>query len=626
MNHGAITPAQIAWDDDGTPLASAFGDIYRPRQDRYTQAQQVFLQGNGLPERWRGCSRFTVLETGFGLAHNFIATLQAWRSDAERAQRLAYVAIEQHPPRAEDLVRAHGEAAAELVRQWPVLVAGVHSLRFDDGRVQLLLAFGDVQQLMPTLRLAADAVFLDGFAPDRNPAIWSRRVFEALARRCAPGATAATWSVARAVRDGLALAGFEVRRVAGAGGKREVLQARFAPRFALPPAARAPQEAVVIGAGLAGASVASALAAKGVAVTVLERHPGVAAEASGNPGGIFHGVVHPDDGPYARLLRAGALFAAPVFAEAIAKSDVPGQVTGFLRLERSTAALPAMQALIERFGLPPSYVSALDADAASAHAGWALARPAWHFPQGGWVSPAGWVQHSLARPGITLRTGVAAASWQRDGQGELVVHDAEGRPLARAGALVIAAPAAALAAALASAALRAVRGQVSWSAGPMAGAPRLPLASDGYALTLPGGQLLFGATSSFDDGEASEREADHAHNLARLQQLLPQARPPLPLAGRVGWRIKSGDRLPLAGALPLPDSATPSERLARWPRESGVFTLTALGSRGLTWAPLLGELVAAQVCGTPWPVTQDLADAVDPARFLVRAYRQAAAN
>jgi tRNA 5-methylaminomethyl-2-thiouridine biosynthesis bifunctional protein len=154
-------------------------------------------------------------------------------------------------------------------------------------------------------------------------------------------------------------------------------------------------DAVVVGAGLAGAAVAQALARLGLAVTVLERRAGPALEGSGNPAGIFHGTVNADDGSYARLFRAAALLAQREFTQAIASGAVPGSVGGLLRLDTREGGLPAMQALLDRVGLPCEYVQALDGALASAHAGVPLTAPAWYYPGGGWLSPEHWVRQRL---------------------------------------------------------------------------------------------------------------------------------------------------------------------------------------------------------------------------------------
>jgi tRNA 5-methylaminomethyl-2-thiouridine biosynthesis bifunctional protein len=97
------------------------------------------------------------------------------------------------------------------------------------------------------------------------------------------------------------------------------------------------------------------------------------------------------------------------------------------------------------------------------------------------------------------------------------------------------------------------------------------------------------------------------------------------MPGRVGWRLATPDRLPLAGALPLSlmPAGTRLDQARLLPRRAGLFVHIALGSRGLTLAPLMGALLAAQIAGAPWPLEQDLADALDPGRFLVRHARRA---
>ena len=107
MKTAPVQPAVITFDADGVPRAGAFDDPYHARAGALGQARHVFLGGNRLPERWRGKARFTVLETGFGLGNNFLATWDAWRGDARRCERLHYVAIEKHPPTRDDLARVH---------------------------------------------------------------------------------------------------------------------------------------------------------------------------------------------------------------------------------------------------------------------------------------------------------------------------------------------------------------------------------------------------------------------------------------------------------------------------------------------------------------------------------------
>ena len=207
MKTRPIEPAQVEFDADGSrpprspPRSPIYGDLYHPQIGALAQARHVFLGGNDLPRRWAGQARFVVLEMGFGLGNNFLATWDAWRNDPSRCERLVVVSIERHPLQRGDLLRAHAqsalpELAAALIHAWPPLVPGLQALDFDGGAVQLLLALGDVRLLLPALRVQADAIYLDGFAPTRNPQMWEPRVLKALGRHATPSASAATWSVA----------------------------------------------------------------------------------------------------------------------------------------------------------------------------------------------------------------------------------------------------------------------------------------------------------------------------------------------------------------------------------------------------------------------------------------------
>jgi tRNA 5-methylaminomethyl-2-thiouridine biosynthesis bifunctional protein len=622
-----IVAARIEFVAAQAPRAPDFGDVYHPREGAPAQAREVFLAGNGLPARWQGRARFTILETGFGLGGNFLAAWAAWRDDPRRCERLHFVSFEKHPPTRADLVRALAtspwpELARELLAAWPPLVPNLHTLRFDAGRVQLLLGLGDATVLARALVARVDAFFLDGFAPARNAAMWSADLFRALARSAAPGATAATWSAARVVRDGLAAAGFAVQTAAGPGRKRDITLARYAPRFVPPrPPGRAlpetaPSHALVIGAGLAGAAVARALALQGVACTVLDQETAPARHASGHPAGIFHGTVGADDTPYTRWHRAASFAATRWWRE----SGSPGAADGLLRLSQRLD-LDAMLALLEAQRLPPEYVQALSAPQASAHAGIALAHPAWCFAQGGWADPAALVRNTLERSGARWRGQAQVQSIERHADGWRA-FDRDGRVLAEASVAVLANAHGALQlAALPTGWVTRARGQLTWIDAP-AVAPRLPVASGAYAIGLPDGRLVVGATHQEDDDDATVRPADHADNLERAARMLGRdvAGATSTLQGRVAWRVGTRDRMPLAGLVPDLGAPLPARRDAPRlvPRREGLFLHAALGGRGLTGAALGGELIAAQIAGAPWPLEADLVDAIDPARLVTR--------
>jgi tRNA 5-methylaminomethyl-2-thiouridine biosynthesis bifunctional protein len=645
-----IRPGRLDFDAAGVPFAPDFGDVFHPAAGALQQARHVFLAGNGLPARWAGRDRFVVLETGFGLGNNFLATWDAWRTDPRRCARLVFVSIEKHPLSRADLARAHAatplpELAAALRAAWPPSTPNLHPLAFDGGRVQLLLGFGDLEALLRQLVATVDAFYLDGFAPSRNPDMWAEPLLRRLGRLAAPGATAATWSAARGVRDGLAAAGFAVETAPGSGGKRDITLARHVPRHVpaappggLPARPAHAREALIVGAGLAGSAAAWALARLGWHGHVLDRAAAPATAASGNPAGLFHATVHADDGPHARLLRAAALEARRSLAPWLADGRVPGSAGGLLRLESRLDAASA-RALLEAQGLPAGFVDWLDRPAARAASGLELPSGGWWFGDGGWVAPAALARAMLQEAGAEFRAAQAVATLERrDGRWQAL--DAAGRVLAEAPVMVLAngIEASRLLGRVPAAGgralpLRPVRGQISsLAAGPGLPAPRVPVVGGGYVLPPLEGQLLFGATQQHDDPEAALRASDHRHNLAQLARLAgidtaqAEAWGALPWSGRVGWRAVTPDRLPLIGAVPdagaLADAAR-ADRPRHVPRlrdaDGGLYVFAGLGSRGLTWAALGAQLLASWIEGTPSPVEADLRDALDPARFALRA-------
>jgi tRNA 5-methylaminomethyl-2-thiouridine biosynthesis bifunctional protein len=592
-----------------------------------------------LRARWAGRCDFTVAAIGHPAGPLLQALLSAWQADRKRPDRLHLVIAERQPsaPPVGDPVQGGSDTLPPTI--WPLPLPGLHRVDVAGGAVQVLLAWGPVTRLWPQIVCRPDAFEIEG----GQLATGDHRFVKALARAAQPSAllhlTDATPAMQRALRS----AGFEsiVRTVPTQAGMqdadtsdwRAVFEPQFQPRvpkaLAAPrSAAREAAPAVVLGAGLAGASVAFALAARGFEVLVIDRHEQPAEGSSGNPAGLFHGTVHAEDGPYAQLFRAAALRTAQ-HVRALDAQQVPHNEGGLLRLE-TRHGLAQMQALVDRQNLPSAYVQALSAADASRLAGTELPSAAWFFPSGGWVSPTAWVKQMLQRRGIRFLGGQSVQTLRRDGRTWLCL-DADGRTVASTQALVLANAQGADALLHSAGAARprtlCSRGQITQFTRPTgASVLHLPVSGAGYVLQLDEDHVLCGATDHVDDDEPRLREADHRHNLERLAGLCtwPQPGADVALSGRVGWRVQAPDRLPLCGPVPAIDLA-PGTRLDQprlVPREPGLHLAIGYGGRGITLAPLLGELVAARIAGTVWPVAQNLAEAVDPARTLVRAARQ----
>ena len=632
MSAPALQPARPSFAPDGTARSETYGDIYHSADGGPGQAQHVFLGGNGLPERWRGRERFTILENGFGTGLNFLSAWAAWRAEPGRPGRLHYLAVEKHPLTVPDLARVHAawpefQFLAEALRNaWPVLTPGFHRLEFAAGRVVLTLMLGDAALCLRKLRASVDAFFLDGFDPKKNPDMWSPELFRRCAQLAAPDATLATWCVAGSVRRALNEAGFATEKRPGFASKREMLTGRLAaPHAPVHPASRV-RHAAILGAGLAGCAIAQRLAERGWQVEVLERHGAPAAEASGNLAGIVRPLLSRDDNLASRLNRACFLHAGRAWCRLDQTGHPPRRrLNGLLQIARDAGHEAQQRELTAAY--PADYVQFLERDAAGKALGCPTAFGGWWFPGGGWANPPGVCRSLLEAGGMNIRfRGHADVARMEQQDGIWRLFDAEGAVLAESAIVILASGAQArLLNQSAGLPLSRVRGQVSHIPAGRLSKLDHALCREGYLTPALAGVHCLGASYAYDDGEELRVE-EHESNLLRLAQMLPgaeQGLDPARLSGRVGFRAATPDRLPLVGALPDSLMSLPRAcRLADFPRQPGLFGLLGLGSRGLVWSALAAEALASQLNGDPMPLESDLLDAMDPARFHLRAHRR----
>ncbi|HWR77774.1 MAG TPA: bifunctional tRNA (5-methylaminomethyl-2-thiouridine)(34)-methyltransferase MnmD/FAD-dependent 5-carboxymethylaminomethyl-2-thiouridine(34) oxidoreductase MnmC [Thiobacillus sp.] len=598
-----IVPARLEFKD-GVPYSAAYGDIYHSADGGAGQARHVFLQGCGLPAAWAHRASFVILETGFGTGLNFLATWAAWRADPARPARLHFLSIEKHPFRADDLARLHAQwpeftaRSDELLANWPTLTPGFHRIALDGGRVQLTLMLGDAADCLPQVQAGVDAFYLDGFSPDCNADLWQPSLFDALARLAKSGAMAATYTVAAPVRQGLTEAGFVHEKRTGYGRKRHCLSARFEGKSNWVDSA-VPQHVAVIGAGVAGAATAHALAQRGIAVTVIERADSPAQAASGNPVAVFRPVISRDDNRATRLTRAAFLHDLRAWA---ALEGIEWSRCGVLHLAKDADAAAKQQQALADSAPPAEYARWVELGEARELANWPVAAPGVFYPTAGWVVPGSLCRAWLDHPAIQLRTGCAVARVQAVAAGWRVL-DRDGAVLAEAAAVVLANARDALNLVSDQAwPLNTVRGQITQL--PPGCLPQIQrvIAREGYVA--PGaGQLLVGATYEHDDDDTAPRTASDLANLARLEAILPGAGEHLAdgaVSGRASLRATLPDRLPIVG----PVSGKP-----------GLFVAAGYASRGVVWAGLLGEALADLMTQQPLPLEAELMQAIGPERF-----------
>ncbi|MFV2051534.1 tRNA (5-methylaminomethyl-2-thiouridine)(34)-methyltransferase MnmD [Aliiroseovarius sp. YM-037] len=218
--------AELDWKDGTTPVSRRFDDPYFSVVDGLAETRHVFLAGNGLPGRFT--SGFQIAELGFGSGLNLFATLIDWRA-AKIDGPLRFTSFEAFPMDAADMdkaLSAFPEAravAGPFLTQW---AAGQRRIETDDLIADIRI--GDARKTLADWNGAADAWFLDGFAPTKNPELWQADLMQTVAEHTKPGGTCATYTAAGAVRRALSDAGFAVTRTQGFGRKRHMTTAKLA--------------------------------------------------------------------------------------------------------------------------------------------------------------------------------------------------------------------------------------------------------------------------------------------------------------------------------------------------------------------------------------------------------------
>lgn len=535
---------------------------------------------------WQGRERYTVFDNAYGNGARTAALIAGWREDPERPDSLHIVAL------------ADG------------LLPGVHRIPQQDAQVTLDLINAPFEAALAQLSARLDFIQLQGL---RGPHTGFAR---ALARLAAADARLAFDWLEQEQVAALMAQGFVFEQ----GG------ARFASRKPRQPLAPVPErQAVVIGAGLAGCAAAERLCARGWEVTLVERHAAPAREASGNLAGIFMPLLSKDDNIPTRLTRAAYLYALRYWERlgGIGKA-IEGAQCGVMQLARDAAHAAASRAIAASGQYPRAFAEWLEAPQAEQLLGLPAADGAWLFRQGGWARPGSVCEAMLAACGarLTRRFGAGSVSLVRAGE-TWEVRAADGTIVARAATVVLAGGADSVRIAQASTLpLSALRGQVTHLAA--ATLPQLPfvLCREAYLTPAAGGIACAGATYDLD-ADPRLRASSQQENLERLRALIstPDAGAGAPLAGRVGFRSVAPDRLPLVGALPGVDAAGGTERLRDVPRHPGLYSVLGYASRGLIWAPLCAELLVSRLENAPLPLEASLVDALDPARFVLRARR-----
>lgn len=646
--------AQLDWDDQGRPYSRVFDDVYFSDKSGLDETRYVFIEQNRLAERFAALpdgGRLVIGETGFGTGLNFLCAWQVFEQHAAAGARLHFVSVEKYPLSHDDLQRALAlwpelkVFADQLLEQYVAIHQGFQRLTLDHGRVTLTLLIGDALEQLPQLDARIDAWFLDGFAPAKNPDMWTAELFAELARLAAPGASISTFTSTGWVRRLLNAAGFKMKRTPGIGHKWEILRGEFLgwpqdvpapapdkPWFARPAPPSDERRALVIGAGLAGCASAASLAARGWQVTLLERHDAIAQEASGNPQGVLYLKLSAHGTALSQMIVSGFGYTRRLLEHLQRGRDWDD--CGVLQLAFNAKEAERQAQLAAAF--PADLLHLLNQPEAQAVAGIGLAHGGLFYPEGGWVHPPALCQWQAAHPQIQLLAHHDALQLRKiEGQwqawdGERLLADAPVVVLAGAAEIQRFPESAELP-------LKRIRGQITRLAQtPQSQALSTVVCAEGYVAPARLGEHTLGASFDFKSDDLTPTTAEHLGNMAMLEEishdlverLQADKLAPESLQGRAAFRCTSPDYLPIVG--PLADTRAFSQAYAALGKDArqvpdvecpwldGLYINSGHGSRGLITAPLSGELLAAWLDNEPLPLPRSVAEACHPNRFTLR--------
>ncbi|TDO96438.1 bifunctional tRNA (5-methylaminomethyl-2-thiouridine)(34)-methyltransferase MnmD/FAD-dependent 5-carboxymethylaminomethyl-2-thiouridine(34) oxidoreductase MnmC [Marinomonas balearica] len=667
LNSYILDAPTLDWGNDGVPRSNEFDDVYFDKEAGLEESKYVFLKHNNLEERFKALSAgqtFNIAETGFGTGLNFLCAIQLFQNVAPKNTKLHFVSVEKYPLTKDVLKQAlkswpslQTEADA-LIKDYPELCQGLHHMDFIGNNISLSLYFGEASEGFQTLNGKIDAWFLDGFAPSKNPEMWSESLFSEIERLSYNTTTFATFTAAGIVRRGLKSHGFDVQKVKGFGHKREMAIGHYVetetasiesnkPWFhvrnkALPTNSKQ-ENALIVGAGIAGATTARALAEQGLKVQVWEASDRIANGASGNIQGMLYPKLANQDTPVNRYYLASYLYANRYYHHYQNQSNDESSYSiwwnqcGLLQKPKNTQEADKLSKIIEKRLYPESIVSALPEGGLN-------------LPLSGWVKPSEACVNLLTHENIhvslsrslkelkkTTRSECKFDAIDKDGSLEhfdyVVICTANDHQILDQWLPLQ---------------TKAIRGQVTHA--PIAAFRTAEASGDqvdkklsfnsvicgqGYVSPPLENHLNFGATYDLKNTDSLIRNEDHIENLEKLRDLLTIETDNIDiskLTGRAALRCTVPDYCPIVG--PIMDRShliskySTLSKNAKWetseeaPFVEGLFVNIGHGSRGFVSAPLSARYLAALITDQIAPLEQICIETLHPSRFTVRGLKR----
>lgn len=676
-----LLPAKLTWQDT-TPVSASFEDFYFSTDDGLNESRYVFLKPNHLPKRFTEGSLsepFIVAETGFGTGLNFLITWQAWQQETQPKRPLHFFSIEKYPLRREDLSKALAnwpelnQFIKPLIEHYPPIVAGLQTLEFEAGNVRLSLLFGDITTDLSSLHFKADAWYLDGFAPKKNPEMWTDSFFKAIAQKSKCGTTFSTFTSASMVRKCLASANFTVYKQEGFGKKREMVFGHFSPPetatasqslkkalWSLPEPAdetktshKLPDfDVAIIGAGLSGLATAHELAQQGLSVCLIEEKSGAAKGASGQTQLAMYAKL-PSEANKLFNFTIHTLSGSIRFYNALQKNIEKTNAlkfwhqSGLLQLAWNEKEHKKQTSFLTNIRLPEELIKHIDAKTASEKSGLNIEVDALWFEQAGWLDPNSYSEAILSNTNInsffnhkvksltyndinqhweisaetstisSFEPSVSSKNKRFSAKYVVIANSNDAKRFSQVNHLPS----------------KPLRGQVTSIRHESLKGSKAVICGEGYLCPPLNNWHHFGATFDLKCHEAVIKETDTEQNIKSIKNWLPEWLITDTIKGAdfhhsAGLRCTTPDYLPIVGQAPISekmiedfaklrvDSNACKERYGSY--YPNLFINIGHGSKGLFTTPLAAHIIRHYICGGLPPCSEEHRVMLSPARFIIK--------
>lgn len=671
-----IKTANVSFTEGGAPFSQEFDDIYFDSNQGCSQSVQVFIEANNIPQVWHthNDETFVIAETGFGTGLNFFLTLEhflKFKQQTGSALKLHFISTEKFPLSKNDLTRAlalwpkFAKYSKQLLEQYKLNEQQL-TFSFPDIDVDLTILFIDSAKAFANLSIEqhglVDCFYLDGFSPTKNPDMWNKGLFLQLARIAKKNATLATFTVAGIVRRGLAEVGFKVIKQdhgnvdtvnsENRAEKSQSLSATFVglrkgkplTGFKVRTEVESSKHATIVGGGLASACAALSLAKKGIQVTLLCKDEQLAQGASSNAIGAIYPLLHQNKDPLSDFYQQGFERSLALYQELLEQGyQFNHGFNGLIEVSYKDALVKRQALFCQKKTWPADLIQGINTQQVNKISGIEVNHPGLYMPRAGWVCPPQLVnaimQAALDTGKVKVKTNrklVAVAALENNRwlltiqKGQKQEQKQEQKQVQN---LILCSGADSLEInALNDMPLSIVRGQVSqMKTNATINNLKTVLCHKGYLTPVNENVHCIGATFDKDDDDLSSRAIDDTYNIEMLERCLGDIGKWTSAdvkASKARLRCCTPDHLPIVGRLPdIDDHKQYYAHLSKdknWhykqpaPLKNGLYVLTGLGARGLCSAPLLADILAAEICNDDYPVNEEMLFNLSPNRFVIR--------